>query len=139
MALDNVLARLRSGELVTPVTPPQWAGVTPKPAPALAVTRVTPVTPPETIAKAETEEPAPITREHFAGLGVHLLADDLAFLRWHLPRATAASNAAVREYLRRWYDAMDGEPIEYRKDNAGRRSANSWLRQKFLTEWNARS
>lgn len=101
MALDNVLARLRSGELVTPVTPPQCAGVTPKPAPALAVTRVTPVTPLETITKAETEEPAPITREHFAGLGVHLLADDLAFLRWHLPRATAARNAAVREYVRR--------------------------------------
>ncbi|GAB3319262.1 hypothetical protein [Haliea atlantica] len=125
MALDNVLDRLRSGELVTPVTPLQWAGVTPKPALALAVT---PVTPPETKSETETEEPAPITREHFSSLGVQLLADDLAFLRWHLPRANAARNAAVREYMRRWHEAMDEEPIEYRKDNAGRRSANSWLR-----------
>ena len=128
MALDNVLAWLRSGELVTPVTPPQWAGVTPKPAPALAVTRVTPVTPPETIAETETEESASITREHFAGLGVHLLADDLAFLRWHLPKATRARNAAVREYVRRWHEAMDAEPVKYRKDNVGRQAANTWLR-----------
>ncbi|MCB1676728.1 MAG: hypothetical protein KDI01_10580 [Halioglobus sp.] len=76
-----------------------------------------------------TAEPAlPITREHFAGLGVHLLADDLAFLRWHLPRATAVRNAAVREYVRRWLDAMDRELVEYRKGNAGRRAANTWLR-----------
>lgn len=78
-------------------------------------------------------EPAlPITREHFAGLGVHLLADDLAFLRWHLPRATAARNAAVREYVRRWHEAMDAEPVEYRTDNAGRRAANTWLRTAAL-------
>lgn len=74
-------------------------------------------------------EPAlAITREHFAGLGVQLLADDLAFLRWHLPRATAARNAAVREYVRRWHEAMDAEPVKYRKDNVGRQAANTWLR-----------
>tara|TARA_R110000772_G_scaffold127818_4_gene235210 strand:- start:39099 stop:39536 length:438 start_codon:yes stop_codon:yes gene_type:complete len=131
MALDNVLARLRSGELVTPVAPSQWEGVTPKPVPVLAVTRVTPVSPPETEARTETQEPVALSRGQFSSQGVYLLADDLAYLRWHLPTGTSARNAAVREYVRRWHEAMEGEPVEYRKDNAGRRAANTWLRSQY--------
>lgn len=74
------------------------------------------------------EQALPITRDYFASLGIHLLADDLAFLRWQLPRTTPARNAAASEYVRRWHEAMDGEPVQYRKDNAGRRAANTWLR-----------
>lgn len=128
MALDNVLARLRSGELVTPVAPPQWEGVTRKPLPVLAVTRVTPMSPSETEAKTETQESVPLNRVEFSSQGVFLLADDLAYLRWHLPREPAARNAAVTEYVRLWHEAMNREPVEYRKDNAGRRAANTWLR-----------
>ncbi|GAB3285875.1 hypothetical protein [Parahaliea aestuarii] len=78
-----------------------------------------------------TEQALPVTREHFNSQGVYLLADDLAYLRWHLPTGTSARNAAVREYVRRWHEAMEGEPVEYRKDNAGRRAANTWLRSQY--------
>lgn len=48
MALDALLTRLEqraAATSVTPVTPAENAGVTPRPAPILACTRVTPVTP----------------------------------------------------------------------------------------------
>ena len=48
MALDDLLTRLEqraAATSVTPVTPAENAGVTPRPAPILACTRVTPVTP----------------------------------------------------------------------------------------------
>lgn len=45
LALEDLIARLERGELVTPVTPRESADVTEKPAPLLAVTPVTPVTP----------------------------------------------------------------------------------------------
>ena len=79
----------------------------------------------------EITEPAlPITTDCFVGLGMNLLAEDLTFLRKRLPVATQDRNAAVREYVRRWYEGMGAEPAEYRKDNAGRWAANSWLRSR---------
>lgn len=49
--LEAIRARLRA---VTPVTPPAGQGVTPKPAPCLAVTPVTPVTPETSKSEGET-------------------------------------------------------------------------------------
>ena len=126
MALDDLLARLKGGESVTPRL---WAGVTRKPAPTLAVTLVTPVTPEKTAPEVCAAEPAlPITRLYFIGLGIDVLPEDIAHLRWFLPRGIPEHNAAVREYVERWQAAMDAEPADQKKQNRGRFAANDWLR-----------
>lgn len=78
---------------------------------------------------AEIETPLPITLDYFRALGVELLPEDLAFLRWHLPRDTARRNAAIAQYVAVWCEAVDAEPMPHRKANQGRRAANTWLRQ----------
>lgn len=77
---------------------------------------------------AEIEKPLPMTREFFRAQGLHMLAEDLAFLRWHLPKPTTARHAAVREYVAIWLRAAEAEPLPHRKDNRGRFAANTWLR-----------
>lgn len=132
MALDDLLARLKGGESVTPVTPRLWAGVTRKPAPTLAVTRVTPLTPEKTAPEDCAAEPAlPITRLYFIGLGIDVLPEDIAHLRWFLPKDGPEHNVAVREYVERWQAARDAEPAEQKKQNRGRFAANTWLRETY--------
>jgi hypothetical protein len=53
MTIESLLSRLEAGG-VTPVTPPREAGVTRKPAPVLACTRVTPVTPQNDESRTDT-------------------------------------------------------------------------------------
>lgn len=74
------------------------------------------------------EQALPSSIVYFESLGVNLLPDDLTFLRNRLPGDTNGRNVSVREYIRRWHEAMDAEPVNYRKDNAGRYAANTWLR-----------
>ena len=126
MSLDDVLARLYAGDLA-PVTPSHPVGVAPNPQAVLAVTPATPATRSNIEIQKESQA-VPITLDYFASLGVNLLADDLNFLRRHLPMTTLDCNTAVCEYARRWHEAMDAEPQNYKKDNAGRRAANTWLR-----------
>lgn len=37
----------------------------------------------------------------------------------------------VNKYLEQWRHGSDGEPISFKKDNAGRYQANTWLRKSF--------
>lgn len=76
----------------------------------------------------EFEKPIPITLDYFASMGVNLMVDDLAFLRWYLPKPTAVRKAAVCDYVKYWLAAMEAEVLPHRKENAGRRAANNWLR-----------
>ena len=83
---------------------------------------------------AEIEKPLPVTLEYFRAQGVELLPDDLAFLRWYLPKDTARRNAYIAQYVTVWRCAMEAETIEHRKANQGRKAANQWLRQAFAGE-----
>lgn len=95
---------------------------------ALIITSFPPNPPNPPHATLTVESPLPVTLEYFANKGVHLLPEDLAFLRWHLPRATQSRNAAVAQYLKAWRLAAEAEPVPHRKENAGRFAANCWLR-----------
>jgi hypothetical protein len=132
MALDDLLSRLEAGECVTPVPPGQNLGVTPKPSQLLAVTHVTPVTRQTISGQASkcAEAAILLTFEYFHRHGIELLAEDLAFLRWHLPRSARTQRAAIGQYIAVWLSAMDSEPKNQRKQNVGRRDANTWLRLK---------
>ena len=135
MALDDLLARLQS-ESVTPAAPQKNDGVTPQTALLLAATPVTLVTPPKAItdrktaSPAQNEKPLPVTMEHFRAQGVELLANDLAFLLWHLPKGTAVRNNAINAYIKTWQAAMAGESMVHKKANRGRFAANTWLRER---------
>ena len=119
----------------------------PKPQPALAeVAEVAesqqpqPIPNPPPLAENETRSttafppnpplPPPITREYFASQGVNLLPEDIAFLRWHLPKGTVARNKATRQYLDNWRKGMRAETVAHRKENAGRWAANIGLQSK---------
>jgi hypothetical protein len=132
MALDELLSRLEAGECVTPVTPGQSLGVTPKPVQLLAVTHVTPVTGQKISMQPSkrTETAKTLTFEYFQRHGIELLAEDLAYLRWHFPRSARPQHEAVGQYIAIWLKAMKKEPKSQCKQNTGRRAANTWLRLK---------
>lgn len=73
--------------------------------------------------------PPPVTREYFASQGVDLLPEDLAFLRWHLPKDNANRNKAIHEYMATWLEAAAREPSSQRKANRGRFAANTRLQK----------
>lgn len=71
------------------------------------------------------------------GLNIDLLPDDKRWLRavcFGINRSTLAGY--LSEYIDRWHNAMKGETATYRKQNAGRKAANTWL-YKTLTNQNA--
>jgi hypothetical protein len=72
-------------------------------------------------------EPYPLNLAWFAERGCQLLPDDLAHLTRYLPKPTAARNALMEQYALVWREAMDAQPEPHRKQNAGRRAANSNL------------
>ncbi len=82
--------------------------------------------------RAVIEKPLPVTTDYFRSQGVYLLPEDLAFLRWHLPKGTARRNAYVGRYLDAWHSAMGQEVVPHRKQNTGRGAANTWLRETYL-------
>ena len=56
------------------------------------------------------------------------LEDDLKFIHRNLPSDPKERRQAVVHYRRIWLAAMDAEPARHRKQNAGRKTANIWLR-----------
>ena len=92
-----------------------------------ATTAFPPVPPNPPPLTSKLEILLPVTREYFASQGVELLPEDLAFLRWHLPKGRTARNEAIAQYLDNWRKGTEIEPVAHRKENAGRRAANSWL------------
>lgn len=58
-----------------------------------------------------------------------LLPDDRVFLLRRLPtNDTPARSRLISGYREQWFAGMDAELVEYRKQNAGRSRANTWLR-----------
>jgi hypothetical protein len=94
-----------------------------------AITEFPPNPPNPPARLAEIEKPLPLSREYMLAQGVRMTADDLAFLRWHLPRDTAGRNDAIRRYIAIWLEAMADEPVAQRKQNRGAFAANTWLRE----------
>lgn len=71
------------------------------------------------------------------GLNIDLLPDDQRWLRavcFGINRTTLA--CYLGEYIDRWHNAMNEETAIYRKQNAGRKAANTWL-HKTLTNQSA--
>jgi hypothetical protein len=54
--------------------------------------------------------------------------EDVKFLLGRLPSDQKARNQTLNSYRSIWLEAMDGEPLEHRKQNKGRHAANTWLR-----------
>ena len=58
------------------------------------------------------------------------LHEDRAFVRQMLLGAYGRDRLAlVNQYFTEWRKGANAEPIEVKKENAGRRRANTWLRQ----------
>lgn len=129
-AISDLIQRI-TGQSVARVALAKTRGATLKPAPLPGVAPVAPVTPEINTLQApskEVEIQIPVTRGYFAERGVHILAEDLAFLRWHLSGSTQSRNSAIGQYIQTWRLAAEAEPIPHRKENAGRFAANCWLR-----------
>ena len=62
-----------------------------------------------------------------------LLPDDKAYLKQQLEPVPKPQRVAVyRQYCEVWQSAAAAEPNEIRRDNAGRRAANIWIRTNGL-------
>ena len=79
------------------------------------------------------EKPLPVSVDYFASLGLELLELDRVFLERHLPHGTVRRNACIRDYIQKWQDSAQKEPLPQKQQNVGRRAANTWLRQSRLT------
>ena len=55
---------------------------------------------------------------------------DLEYLEAHLPAGDGEREELLLGYCRVWQNAMDDESASHQRQNAGRRAANTWLRQK---------
>ncbi|KTD73917.1 hypothetical protein [Legionella tucsonensis] len=70
-----------------------------------------------------------------AGLDINLLPDDKRWIKtvcFGISRPTLAG--FLSEYIDRWHNAMERETVTYKKQNAGRRSANIWLRETLTNQ-----
>ena len=72
--------------------------------------------------------PAP-TMEWLASQGCEALPGDIQFLRRMLPQATQRRNAILAAYVSAWLEAAQREPEQHRRQNKGRFTANTWLRE----------
>ena len=61
--------------------------------------------------------------------GIELLPDDKKFLRHYLPPSSPSRSSWAEAFRLLWLESMDAEPIRYRKQNRGRRTASAWLRE----------
>lgn len=59
--------------------------------------------------------------------GLHLDSLDLEFLSWH--GLSVLQGAKWEAYKAVWIEAMEREPCEWKRQNAGRRAANTRLRE----------
>ena len=63
--------------------------------------------------------------------GLALLREDRTFVRKRTEWSSYREER-LRAYREHWIRAADAEPLEHRKDNAGRRAANLWLLEQPL-------
>ncbi|MBM97436.1 MAG: hypothetical protein CMI09_16475 [Oceanospirillaceae bacterium] len=72
----------------------------------------------------------PMGQYHKAGdLPLPLLPEDAHFINGTLAyRPTTSAHQLLNHYLREWMWAAASEPLEQKKENAGRKAANAWLR-----------
>ena len=62
--------------------------------------------------------------------GVAILFEDQKFFKRMVQELVRSAQAYVwRQYKVVWLAAMEGEPDGIKKQNAGRRAANKWLRE----------
>lgn len=62
-----------------------------------------------------------------------LLVCDRDFLLENLPKGFRARQKVKDHYRKVWMEAMNSEKIPFKRQNAGRRAANTWLRENM---WN---
>ena len=69
-------------------------------------------------------------KEHCKSIGVQLLREDLTYIKkCLLPYSKSFYKPILETYIDVWLDGMASCPIEHKKQNVGRVSANSWLRE----------
>ncbi len=61
--------------------------------------------------------------------GIDVLYDDWLFLSARLPIADEICDQAVKAYISIWHRAMKEEPVAHKKQNVGRKTANTFLRE----------
>ena len=67
---------------------------------------------------------------HCASLGIELLRDDVKFIKHQLLQIPQQLHrSTLEQYAITWLDAMAQCDIVYRKQNLGRRAANTYLRE----------
>ena len=66
--------------------------------------------------------------------GCDVLPDDLPFLQQYLPSERGPRLVAMQEYRQIWEQAAAAEPLPQKKENAGRKAANTWLRSGNVEE-----
>ena len=75
----------------------------------------------------------PVTLEWLREQGCAVLPGDLELIKRCLPSGTVRRNAILWAYVRTWHAAMEQEPNLHRKDNRGRFTANTALREGKLS------
>lgn len=68
-------------------------------------------------------------------LNIDLLPDDKRWLKavcFGINRTILAR--FLSEYVDRWHNAIEREPVAYKKQNVGRRAANIWLRETLSSQ-----
>lgn len=88
---------------------------------------------PQHIVGESSEVPA-CTAEWLRAQGCAVLPADVAFIHRHLPRATHRRRAILCGYVACWLAAMERELLPHRKENRGRFTANTRLREGRLKE-----
>lgn len=78
----------------------------------------------------ELRRQAPMGQYHKAGdLPLPLLPEDIRFINHTLAyRPVASTQQLLNHYLQEWMWAAASESLGQKKENAGRRAANTWLR-----------
>ena len=76
-------------------------------------------------------EPSPLTRREVAAFlaPCEPIVGDLDFLMDRLPVKSETRLQALEGYRNQWISHMDREPKRHKKQNVGRKTANTWLRE----------
>jgi hypothetical protein len=79
--------------------------------------------------QAQSEYVSPMSKLRAELLPCEVLGDDLEYLLKYLPITTDERNGTIQGYRYEWQLGMAAEPVEHKKQNAGRFRANTWLRK----------
>lgn len=72
----------------------------------------------------------------FSGTGLELLREDATWLSRLLSGLPPGEVVGLLDgYALAWLEGMDAEPTPHRKQNKGRRAANTWLRRLFVASY----